>query len=522
MAILNKEQLFDKVSEAITSNGWTIVSNSDKNQQPVRLEIEKNNERQFIRFYIWNLTHGGASRPENEYRIQVKVDRFDEEAHAKTLILGYWDEGEIFAGFDLSKHMGKPGWSASMQIKLENLKQAEAQGMSAYTKENGEIAVALKPSFFIIYLNNLEELHRIGDVSRFIETQTAEEETSIEDDTENEILPYRYSISSYGADYPVDAIVKRIEGDIIFIPPFQRNFVWNQKEASRFVESLILGLPVPGVFLSKEEETNRMLIIDGQQRLFSLYSFYMNNFKGKEFLLKDVQSDLEGKRYNDLSSSDKNRLDDSIIHATVVKQDGPDDNESSIYMIFERLNTGGRLLTAQEIRACVYYGDFNEYLNRIVNETSWREIFGKKNERLKEQEILLRFFALYYDLEIYQKPLKSFLNSFMKSNRNLERYNSQTLDNLILPGISFISASLGKLAFRLGRGVNAAVFDSMMIGLANRMERGTITNVDNFTDSYWDLISNEDYINLCKEGTSDDATLKGRIQMAIDKFNDVE
>ena len=93
---------------------------------------------------------------------------------------------------------------------------------------------------------------------------------NFDDETENEQIDFRYVITSYGADYPVDSLMKRIKDKVIFIPPFQRQFVWNINEASKFIESLILGLPVPGIFLSKEKDTHRLLVVDGQQRLTTL------------------------------------------------------------------------------------------------------------------------------------------------------------------------------------------------------------------------------------------------------------
>ena len=118
-----------------------------------------------------------------------------------------------------------------------------------------------------------------------------------EDETENESIDFRYVITSYGADYPVDSLMKRIKDKVIFIPPFQRQFVWSINEASKFIESLILGLPVPGIFLSKEKDTNRLLVVDGQQRLMSLYYFYKGYFQQTPFKLQNVQEDLLGRSY---------------------------------------------------------------------------------------------------------------------------------------------------------------------------------------------------------------------------------
>lgn len=521
MAVLNKEQLYNKIVEAITESGWQIDSASDINQQPVRIEVKKEKTIEILRIYIWNLSHGGASRPENEYRIQVKVDRFEEETNSKTLILGYWDEKKIFAGFDLSKHIGKPGWSASMQIKKEYLEEALNNKVTSYSKENGEIAIAFRPDFFMDYVNDIYDLHTTGNLNKYLYSPI-EEEFKINDDTEEEVINFRFSITSYGADYPVDAIVKRIDSDVIFVPPFQRRFVWNIKEASRFIESLILGLPVPGIFLSKEDSTNRLLIIDGQQRLFSLYSFYKNNFKNKVFKLDGVQEDLNGKTFEDLNMADRNRLNDAIIHATIVKQDQPDDNDSSIYLIFERLNSSGRLLTPQEVRACVYYGDFNEYLNKVILMKDWRDIFGKMNDRMKEQEIILRFFALYFNSDKYKRPLKSFLNTFMKKNQNLQVYNLKELDEILLPTISLLNTLMGNRAFRVGGGVNAALFDSIMIGLSKRLKKSNIQNTDKVVEVYNQLLIDPNYISLIKESTSDESNVSRRIEISIQKFDLIE
>src|SRR6266566_152819 len=108
---------------------------------------------------------------------------------------------------------------------------------------------------------------------------------------DEEITPFTYQISSYGADYPVDALVQRIREGHVLVPPFQRKFVWTYNQASKFIESLLLGLPVPGIFLSKEEPSNRLLVIDGQQRLLTLQYFYQGIWQptSREFSLHNVQ-----------------------------------------------------------------------------------------------------------------------------------------------------------------------------------------------------------------------------------------
>jgi uncharacterized protein with ParB-like and HNH nuclease domain len=199
-------------------------------------------------------------------------------------------------------------------------------------------------------------------------------ETRVIDDTEQEIMTFRYAITSYGADYPVDSLVQRLEREVVFVPSFQRKFVWSLKQASRFIESLLLSLPVPGVFLAKDEPSAKLFIIDGQQRLRSIQYFYNGLFRGKEFALHGVQKQFEGKTYKTLEIEDQLRLNDSIIHATIIRQDEPSDDQSSVYLIFERLNTGGTLLHPQEIRACIFHGPFNDLLFELNDIKAWRNV----------------------------------------------------------------------------------------------------------------------------------------------------
>jgi hypothetical protein len=343
------------------------------------------------------------------------------------------------------------------------------------------------------------------------------------DDLE-EVIPSKYSITSYGADYPVDGLVKRIREGDIFIPPFQREFVWTFTQASRFVESLLLGLPVPGIFLSKEFKTQKLMVIDGQQRLRTLQYFYDGIFgkTGREFSLRGVQSLFDGATYKSLDEGDRRRLDDSIIHATIVKQDEPSEDDSSIYYIFERLNTGGVQLTPQEIRACIYHGKFNDMLNQLNDNEWWRAIYGKVSSRMRDQELILRFLALHFDPDNYNRPMKDFLNTYMGKNRNLsdklaERYTLAFADT-----IEVVNNSIGIRAFKPKRALNAAVFDAVMIGIARRIAKGSIKDLEELEDRYQDLLSNDDFVMASVKATADKENVNRRIALAMDAFAKVK
>ena len=343
-------------------------------------------------------------------------------------------------------------------------------------------------------------------------------------DEEEDVIPFQYAITSYGADYPVESLVKRMRSGDIFIPHFQRAYVWNLADASRFVETLLLGLPVPGIFLSKEYESQKLLVIDGQQRLSTLQYFYDGVFEPTNlvFALRGVQEQFKGLTYKSLPEEDRRRLDDSIIHLTIVKQDEPSDDDSSIYHIFERLNTTGRILLAQEIRACLYHGDFNELLSQLNQDKAWRSIFGRVNRRMRDQELILRFFALHFYGDSYEKPMKGFLNKYMKQNRHLELQSADQLTQSFVPTIQVIYDSVGRTAFKPKRALNAAVFDAVMIGVARRLERDGVEDYGSLSEKYLALLSNEDFILPTQESTSDEENVRRRIALASDAFAEVK
>ncbi len=356
------------------------------------------------------------------------------------------------------------------------------------------------------------------------EEYTQAEEVAVEDHEEDpqNVLPFQYSIVSYGADYPVDGLVKRVRSGDIFIPPFQRSYVWSYTQASRFIESLLLGLPVPGIFLSREEAEKRMLVIDGHQRLKTLRFYYDGLFKNRRFVLRNVQDHFEGLAYDDLPAQDKRRLDDSIVHATVVRQVEPSDDDSSIYHIFERINTGGAALRPQEIRACIYHGPFNDALGTLNQNSAWRGVYGTPSARMKDQELILRFFALYYWGADYKKPMKQFLNRYMAKNRNLTEQSEEELRRLFTGTVTAIESSLGKSAFRPERALNAAVYDAVMVGLAKRLKSGLVSSIAQVRERYESLLSDEEFMGACKTATTDELNVATRNAKATDVFKSVE
>jgi len=356
-----------------------------------------------------------------------------------------------------------------------------------------------------------------------------EANSGIEDeDEQDENLTFKYSITSYGADFDVDGLVKRIGREDIYVPDFQRRYVWNLKQASRFIESLLLGLPVPGIFLSREKGTQKLLVLDGQQRLKTLKHYYDGKFpttgkEEKEFVLAGLNSKFNGKSINNLDSEDKRRLNDSIIHATIIKQDDPDDGDSSIYFVFQRLNTGGTQLQPQEIRRAIYHGKFNNLFIKLNENRDWRSLYGSPNvnARGRDQELILRFFALYYEGDGYKKPMTEFLNNYMGKNRQVKIYSEEELTELFEKTLSTIDKHLGSQAFRPRKTLNAAVFDSVMVGIARRLEKGEIKDSIQLQKNHQELLNNRDYIAVTEQATSGEESVRRRIELATEAFAQV-
>jgi hypothetical protein len=279
------------------------------------------------------------------------------------------------------------------------------------------------------------------------------------------------------------------------------------------------------VILAREAETNKLLVIDGQQRLKTLQFFFGGYFNPREgdtsrrvFKLIKVQQRYEGKTYESLEEPDRIRLNDSIIHATIVKQDLPEGDDTSIFHIFERLNTAGRRLFPHEIRLAVYYGALIDSLKRWNDYAPWRDIFGAKNTRLKDQELILRFLALFENHGSYRRPMAEFLNLFARNNRNPGDTRLRALEDRFADTIGLVHAAIGPRAFRTEKALNAAIFDATMVGLARRLDSGRIADIASVRTAYDSLLQDSAFVQATSRATADNAAVAMRLERATTLF----
>lgn len=338
------------------------------------------------------------------------------------------------------------------------------------------------------------------------------------EDEDYESAPPDYQITTYPADFTLEVLHNKWKEREILIPDFQRKFVWKLVQASKLIESFLIGLPVPAVFLYTERKSQKFFVIDGQQRLKSIFYFFEGYFgpetegSRRVFRLTGLsqESPYSGKLFEELRDEDRRKLKNAVLRSFVVQQLDPAD-DTSMYHIFERLNTGGTLLTNQEIRNCVYHGSFIGFLDKINNYPAWRTILGKKelDSRRKDIELMVRFFAMR-DFAAYKKPMKDFLSKFMKKNRNQSPETLETTMIMFKKTCDAIIYSLGEKPFHIRAGLNAAVFDAVMTAFSKNYD--SIPN--DIKERYSSLIKNEKFDQKTRNATTDVDTIQERFQLA--------
>lgn len=376
------------------------------------------------------------------------------------------------------------------------------------------------------------------------------EDAMIESENEDDGVIKESDITSTPNDFNISTLFNLINNGIIKMPPFQRNYVWDIKRASKLIESVILGLPIPQVFLY-EKGKNNFFVIDGQQRLLSIYFFIKQRFpnlKGKEilrdFLAGDEQinekfineesffddfslnlpspvaptiNPLNGLKYETLGDYKRTFEYLRTIRSVVIKQNEEDEQDSAIYEIFNRLNTGGQNLTAQEIRMSLFYSKFYEMLLRINKNEQWRSFLGQPSTDLhfKDVEILLRSFAMLVHHCEYKAPMTKFLNSFSKE---ATKFNNETNEYWEKLFESFIEScrELNDKDFFSGSGkFNISLFESVFVVVCENAFNGKKL-VNGYVDreSLNSLKVNEQFIESTREGVASRKSVSSRMEAA--------
>ncbi|MCA3563169.1 MAG: DUF262 domain-containing protein [Methylocystis sp.] len=327
-----------------------------------------------------------------------------------------------------------------------------------------------------------------------------------------------YDIATYPSDLTLQGIVDLWKENQIQIPDFQRNYVWTLKQASLLIESFLIGLPVPPVMLYIDNEYNN-LVIDGQQRLVTIRYFFEGFFgpedeRGRRRIFRleglGAKSPYRGLKFETLEEKDKRKLKSYVLRAINIKQLGPTEKDpTSIYHIFERLNTGGTPLKPQEIRNCIYAGPIVDFLREANKDAFWREIVGvqKGDKFQRDVELVLRVYALSDGWLNYEPPMKDFLSIYMKSNRvNIDKL--EKMEERFRKACELALRFLGEKPFHINGPLNAAVLDVTMAYIMNNPDK-----IDgNFKLKFDSLFQNESFNNAVERATADKLNVARRFQ----------
>ena len=286
------------------------------------------------------------------------------------------------------------------------------------------------------------------------------EEEIIEDDEPLSFKKAYKNIRSEPQNPSIETLYKNYQdGELKLHPPYQRNFVWDKKKASNLIESILLDIPIPIIFTSEDIDFEE--VIDGQQRLKSIFSFMEGKFPTSEdeqpkvFRLSKLKilEHLSGKTYQELDKPLQRKIRKKPLSIIKIISDAVDTDEENIkFEMFERLNTNITKLNAQELRNCMYRGKYNDKLMELAKSLNFQYILNKPTykKRLLDAELVLLFFAFFHlNYLHYKGNTKQLLNEDMLKNRYIDERELNKLENQFKKSVSLIKTIFDKNAFRI-------------------------------------------------------------------------
>ncbi|NDK08364.1 DUF262 domain-containing protein [Candidatus Gracilibacteria bacterium] len=329
------------------------------------------------------------------------------------------------------------------------------------------------------------------------------------------------------------------DGDLVLQPEYQRNFVMNQKQSSRLVESVLMDVPLPVIYLN-EEKDGRYSVIDGQQRLTSFLTFIEEKIFGtnKQFKLigLNILKELNGKTFSQLQKDEQNKIKTTTLHSIIIKKES---NEDIKFEIFERLNTGSIKLNEDEIRNTVYRGKYMDLLSELEDNELFHKLVRKDNykNRMIYRGMILRFFALYEKSYLNYKPsIKQFSNKHLREFRNLSDEKVKEYKEVFKNTTELVYSIFGENAFRryipgdneningywaLTR-INMAIYDIQMCCFAKYSKNQIIQKADIIREEFIKLMcNNQKFIDCILNQTSNKEQLQTRFKIWFEKLEEI-
>lgn len=334
------------------------------------------------------------------------------------------------------------------------------------------------------------------------------------------------TVKTQNIEYDLETLVKKIKNGVIKLDPeYQRRHRWSNEVSSGLIESLILNIPIPLIYISQDvdvdqevgSEAARYSVIDGQQRLTAI-----NKYLGNEFPLQGltVLSDLNGSYYKDLPPFLIRRLEERTLRC--LRIDSTIDSQVK-YDIFERLNSGSVKLEPQELRNAVNRGDFNSLIKNLAQNEDFRTLVqinnndpdqSKKVQKMEDVELVLRFFALSNDnYKTMKKGFKQFLSDEMRRMNDLPKSVLDSLEHKFTKTMRLIRQTFGDKAFAKYRSegsafvamstFNSAVYDALAVSVADVIDLDNPTFPVDVTKSYRGLFRDQKFFGAVEGSVND-------------------
>lgn len=314
------------------------------------------------------------------------------------------------------------------------------------------------------------------------------------------------------------------EGTLDIQPDFQRDVVWKLPEQTVFIDSLIKQLPIPSMCFSLDFNTQKWQVVDGLQRMTSIVNFLDENKEWRLSRRKDIHSKISGRTNFDIRDGDAEtsilykKIQNLSLPITVIRCDlNKPEHAEYLFTIFHRLNSGGSRLNHQEIRNCIYSGEFNDLLKELDKSPKWKlikNLLPGKGSRFRSLELILRFFALYQNQQGYTGNMPTFLNMFMRDHRNLDKSIKDSFASLFNETVEkLVKATDNSKETKFGY----IVFEAALIGIAHNREKLKKTN-DVMLGILLTRLINSTEISLTTNDTSSTDSVTKRIAKARSIF----
>ena len=239
------------------------------------------------------------------------------------------------------------------------------------------------------------------------------------DKAEQQIVELRKAIDYDTKEFTVELLVSKFTKQDFFVPLYQREFIWTKQRQSRFIESVLLGLPIPFMFMADTPD-GRLEIVDGAQRMNTLRSFMDN-----ELVLEGLGTltVLNGYRFQDLPLAQQRKFKNQTMRMIVLSDKTTEDAKLSL---FERINTGSDTLRKSELRKGAYSGPFYSLIDELANNELFMRlcpVTPKLAKRGERQELVLRYFAYSDSYKSFKHDVANFLNDYIKGKNAEFRAN---------------------------------------------------------------------------------------------------